>query len=126
MPPDPFANDPFDPASAMDAIIAGDALSPDELAAIQEDIADLTVYEALLRYRGIRGLIVHCEECDEDHFHDWDILHANLRQLLTNNTMLPHEPAYEPNPSDYVTWDYCRGYVDAVMHLTEDETGLDN
>ena len=31
-----------------------------------------------------------------------------------------HEPAYDPDPDHYVTWEYARGYADGVHDtLTE-------
>ncbi|GGC65113.1 DUF5319 domain-containing protein [Hoyosella rhizosphaerae] len=115
LPPDPFADDPQDPASALDSLDPGQPLDPHERMAIEEDLQDLAVYEALLSHRGVRGLVVLCEDCQRDHFHDWDMLRANLVQLLTDGTVRPHEPAFDPNPEAYVTWDYCRGYADGVM-----------
>jgi hypothetical protein len=29
--------------------------------------------------------------------------------------MRVHEPAYDPDPADYVSYEYARGYMDAVM-----------
>jgi hypothetical protein len=26
-----------------------------------------------------------------------------------------HEPAFAPDPTDYVTWDYARGFADAAL-----------
>lgn len=121
MPPDPFANDPSDSSIPIESSPLQDPLDAEERIAIEEDLADLVVYQALLKHRGIRGLIVHCEETEEDHYHDWDILKANLRQLLLEGSMYPHEPACDPNPNEYVTWDYCKGYVDAIMHMSEDD-----
>ncbi|WP_149360603.1 DUF5319 domain-containing protein [Lolliginicoccus suaedae] len=115
LPPDPFADDPQDPASALDSLEPGQPLDPHERMAIEEDLQDLAVYEALLAHRSIRGLVVLCEDCQRDHFHDWDMLRANLLQLLEDGTVRPHEPAFDPNPDAYVTWDYCRGYADGVM-----------
>lgn len=116
LPPDPFAGDPADPSAALDAIEPGQPLDPQERLAVEEDLADLAVYEALLGHRGIRGLVVCCEDCQQDHYHDWDMLRANLLQLLVDGTVRPHEPAYDPVPDAYVTWDYCRGYADASMN----------
>lgn len=116
LPPDPFAGDPSDPSAALDAIEPGQPLDPHERLAVEEDLADLAVYEALLGHRGIRGLVVCCDDCQEDHYHDWDMLRANLLQLLVDGTVRPHEPAYDPIPEAYVTWDYCRGYADASMN----------
>ena len=116
LPPDPFADDPNDPAAALDAIEPGEPLDPQEREAVQADLADLQVYEMLLRPHGVRGLVTNCEDCNEDHYHDWDMLRANLLQLLADGTVRPHEPAFDPAHNDYVTWDYCRGYADASMH----------
>lgn len=116
LPPDPFADDPVDPADALDALEPGRPLDPHERLAVEEDLADLAVYEALLGHRGVRGLVIACEDCEEDHYHDWDMLRANLLQLLVDGTIRPHEPAYDPAPEAYVSWDYCRGYADATMN----------
>ena len=43
-----------------------------------------------------------------------------LLQLLVDGTVRPHEPAYDPEPDSYVTWDYCRGYADARSHLDDE------
>ena len=75
----------------------------------------------LLAHKGIRGLVVCCDECQQDHYHDWDMLRANLLQLLVDGTVRPHEPAYDPEPDAYVTWDYCRGYADASLNEATSE-----
>eukprot|EP01133_Synstelium_polycarpum_P024933 gene24934-29925_t len=122
----PFAGDPADPSAALDAIEPGQPLDPHERQAVEEDLADLAVYEALLAHRGIRGLVVCCEDCQQDHYHDWDMLRANLLQLLVDGTVRPHEPAYDPMPEAYVTWDYCRGYADASMNEAMHGDGFDS
>jgi len=65
--------------------------------------------------RGIRGLVVDCADCGEQHFHEWNLLRASLQQLLDEGHMRRHEPAFDPDPTHYVTWEYCRGYADAVF-----------
>ncbi|MFM9378628.1 DUF5319 domain-containing protein [Gordonia sp. VNK21] len=115
MPPDPFADDPSDPAAALDALEPAVPLDEQERRAVQDDLEDLEVYESLLAPRGIRGLVVVCEDCHEDHFHDWDMLRASLSQLLADGSVRPHEPAVDPRPEDYVTWEYCRGFTDAYL-----------
>lgn len=119
LPPDPFADDPNDPASALESLDPGIPLDEAERTAVEEDLADLDVYERLLAPRGVRGLVVMCEDCHEDHYHDWDMLRSNLRQLLVDGSVSPHEPAIDPHPDDYVTWDYCRGYADASLRYHE-------
>ncbi|GAA4807763.1 hypothetical protein GCM10023353_09140 [Tomitella cavernea] len=116
LPPDPFAGDPADPAAAFDSPEPAQPLDAHERLAVEEDLADLAVYEALLGHRGVRGLVIACEDCHDDHFHDWEMLRANLMQLLVDGSVRPHEPAFDPQPEDYVTWDYCRGYADAAMN----------
>lgn len=118
LPPDPFAGDPHDPARALDSLSVEDELeplTPEEREEIVEDLSDLAVYQALLEERGIRGLVVDCADCGEQHFHEWNLLRASLRQLLDEGHMRRHEPAFDPDPTHYVTWEYCRGYADAVF-----------
>jgi len=125
LPPDPFADDPCDPSAALEAVEPGQPLDQQERMAVEADLADLAVYEALLAHKGIRGLVVCCDECQQDHYHDWDMLRANLLQLLIDGTVRPHEPAYDPEPDAYVTWDYCRGYADASLNeATSDADGF--
>ncbi|MGN0101262.1 MAG: DUF5319 domain-containing protein [Dietzia sp.] len=123
MPPDPFAGDPDDPAAELaeldpvdDGIPSG-PLDADERRAIEEDLADLAEFRRLLAPIGVKGVAVQCEDCAEEHYHEWDMLRANLMQLLEDGSLLPHEPAFDPIPDDYVTWEYCRGYSDAVRAL---------
>jgi hypothetical protein len=123
MPPDPFAGDPDDPTAELagldpvdDGVPSG-PLDAEERHAIEEDLADLAEFRELLAPIGIKGVAVQCEDCAEEHYHEWDMLRANLMQLLEDGSLLPHEPAFDPIPDDYVTWDYCRGYADAVRAM---------
>jgi hypothetical protein len=52
------------------------------------------------------------------------MLRANLLQLLVDGTVRPHEPAYDPEPDAYVTWDYCRGYADASLNEATSDTSI--
>ncbi|TWH22281.1 hypothetical protein JD82_04158 [Prauserella rugosa] len=116
LPPDPFADDPDDPAKeiADREEPAGEPISDEERSELLADLADLAVYQALLEPRGVRGIVVDCGECDLPHYHDWHLLRASLEQLLADGRMRPHEPAFDPDPADYVTWDYCRGFADGI------------
>lgn len=123
-PIDPFSGDPTDPAADLDA--QGDdrddlaPLSSAERQDVLEDLADLEIYQALLTPVGIRGLVIECEDCHEPHYFDWDLLRGNLKHLLTSGRPRVHEPAYDPDPDHYVTWEYARGYADGVHDaLTE-------
>lgn len=123
MPPDPFAGDPDDPTAELaefdpvDGEFPPGPLDPEERLAIEEDLADLAEFRRLLAPVGVKGVAVQCEDCDEEHYHEWDMLRANLMQLLEDGSLLPHEPAFDPIPDDYVTWEYCRGYADAVRAM---------
>ncbi|MFD9734040.1 DUF5319 domain-containing protein [Umezawaea sp. NPDC059074] len=117
LPPDPFAEDPEDPAKAMvepEEDHEHSEMGDEERAELVGDLSDLAVYQALLEPSGVRGIVVDCGECEEPHFHDWALLRASLEQLLNDGHMRPHEPAYDPDPTSYVTWEYCRGYADGV------------
>jgi Family of unknown function (DUF5319) len=116
LPPDPFADDPDDPAKALAEPEEPDPepITEDERAELIADLADLAVYERLLRPRGTRGVVVECAECQFPHYHDWALLRASLEQLLQDGRMRPHEPAFDPNPADYVSWEYCKGYADGA------------
>jgi hypothetical protein len=130
-PLDPFSGDPDDPVrelAALDEVLDDGGLdaapepplSPQDREDVLEDLADLEVFEALLEPRGIKGLIVHCGGCDEAHYFAWDLLRGNLRHLLSSGRPRVHEPAYDPDPDHYVTWEYARGYADGVHDtLTE-------
>jgi hypothetical protein len=116
-PPDPFAGDPDDPARALEALddVPAVPLAPDEREGVLEDLQDLEVFEALLAPRGVRGLVVDCTDCGQQHWWDWDLLRGNLRQLLDAGTARVHEPALAPDPSAYVSGDYARGFLDASL-----------
>jgi Family of unknown function (DUF5319) len=121
VPQDPFAGDPSDPAAELgaDEGQADEPLSDAERQDLVEDMADLDAFQAVLEPRGVRGLVVDCEDCREAHFFAWELLRANIRSLLDAGSPHVHEPAYSPDPSDYVSWDYARGFIDGV--LTADE-----
>ena len=118
-PLDPFADDPDDPVRELAALDDEQAvrtpMSPDEREGVLGDLEDLEVFEALLAPRGVRGLVVDCQDCEEPHYFAWDLLRGNLRHLLDAGTTRVHEPAWSPEPDDYVSWDYARGYADASL-----------
>ncbi|WIN00695.1 DUF5319 domain-containing protein [Actinoplanes oblitus] len=122
-PIDPFNGDPADPAAELDDLnedAETEPLSEDERQDVLEDLSDLEIYQALLSPTGIRGLVIECEDCHEPHYFDWDLLRGNLRHLLSSGRPRVHEPAYDPDPDHYVTWEYARGYADGVHDtLTE-------
>ena len=123
-PIDPFAGDPNDPVAELaafddEAEDTPEPLTPDERTEVISDLTDLDGFQALLEGRGVRGLVVDCGSCDEVHFFGWDLLRSNLRHLLDHGESRVHEPAFSPDPEHYVSWDYARGYADAVMDADE-------
>ncbi|HEX6497929.1 MAG TPA: DUF5319 domain-containing protein [Micromonosporaceae bacterium] len=126
-PIDPFAGDPADPAADLSELDdaddeVGGELTDAEREDVLEDLADLEIYQALLAPTGIRGLVVDCEDCREPHYFDWDLLRGNLRHLLESGRPRVHEPAYDPDPDHYVTWEYARGYADGVHDTLAEAT----
>jgi hypothetical protein len=114
--PDPFEGVPIEDAFDDEP---AEPLSPDEREEVLADLEDLEVYQALLEPRGVRGLVVSCDDCREDHFFAWDLLKGNLRHLLDVGQTRVHEPAFSPDPAEYVTWEYARGYADGVLEASE-------
>ncbi len=116
---DPFAGDPEDPSEELAAFDAGAAAPPplavDEHAGVLGDLEDLLLFQTLLAPRGVRGLAVLCADCDAVHYFAWDLLRGNMVHLLGGGTIRVHEPAFEADPADYVSWDYARGYADATF-----------
>ena len=123
-PHDPFLEDPDDPslAALLDDLDDREPGGPAEpLSDVEREglVADLDAvgeFRRLLVPRGVRGLVVECDDCGELHYFGWDLMAENLRALLGEGRSRVHEPAYAPDPADYVSWDYARGYVDAVLH----------
>ena len=120
-PLDPFAGDPSDPSGDLtDEEELAAPLTADEREDILADLEDLEVFQALLEPRGVRGLVVDCQDCEEPHFFAWELLRGNLRHLLDQGQPRVHEPAFSPDPADYVSWDYARGFADGVLTADDD------
>src|SRR5688572_18299117 len=109
-PVDPFSGDPDDPARELAALDddaeAAVPLSPQDREDVLEDLEDLEVFEALLSPRGVKGLVVDCDDCRETHYFAWELLRGNLRHLLDHGTTRVHEPAFSPDTRSYVSWEY--------------------
>jgi len=123
-PLDPFAGDPEDPAAQLPPPDVDDSddlpLSAQEREELITDLADLEGFRALLEPRDVLGIVIECEDCGERHYMDWDLVVGNLRSLLTVGRTRIHEPAYAPDATRYVSWEYARGYADAVLEAADD------
>ncbi|MGI8760949.1 MAG: DUF5319 domain-containing protein [Jatrophihabitantaceae bacterium] len=118
-PLDPFLDDPQDPAALLEDGDPAQPLSDEERADVQADLAELEEFRATLVPIGVDGIVVECGDCGEQHYFGWDLMAANLRALLGEGRTHVHEPAFAPDHDSYVSWDYARGYTDAVAALTK-------
>lgn len=91
-----------------------------ERQALHQDLLDVKTLKAVLGTRGVRGVVVFCPDCEEEHYLGWDLLAGNLEQILESGRTPVHEPAWEPDPDEYVSWDYARGFLDGYETLPED------
>ena len=98
-------------------------LGDDEREALQNDLLDVESLKALLHPRGIKGAVFYCPDCDEDHYLGWDLLAGNLKELLEEGESPMHEPAFDPDPSEYVSWDYARGLLDGFENFSDEALG---
>lgn len=98
-------------------------LTEEERDALQQDLTDVDMLRDLLGPRGIKGAVFYCPDCDEDHYLAWDLLKGNLQELLSEGESPAHEPAFDPDPKEYVSWDYARGYLDG--YETEEHEEFD-
>ena len=95
-------------------------IDAEERDALSQDLVDVKTLKSVLAIRGVRGVVVFCPDCDEDHYLGWDLLAGNLQQILDSGTTPVHEPAWDPDPDEYVTWDYARGFLDGYESYAED------
>lgn len=99
----------------------GEPLDDDERELLKQDLVDVNTLKELLAPRGIKGTVFYCPDCNEDHYLAWDLLKGNLQELLQAGESPIHEPAFNPDPEEYVGWDYARGYLDGYESLNEEE-----
>lgn len=95
----------------------------EEREALQQDLVDVETLKELLRPRGIKGAVFYCPDCQDDHYLAWDLLSGNLQELLEAGESPIHEPAFDPDPDDYVSWDYARGFLDGYESVDDEEFG---
>ena len=99
----------------------GEPLPADESWQVARDLDDLAAFEEVFAAEGLKGVSMFCHDCDEEHFYRWDLLRNSLELLLETGEIPVHEPAFQPDPEDYVPWEYARGYVDALRDVGVDQ-----
>ncbi|APT93786.1 hypothetical protein CPHO_10110 [Corynebacterium phocae] len=114
MPRDPFADDPNDPASFLEEDEQAVPLTPEERASMEAELRLVGEFARALKPRGIDGIFFLCDDCEEEHFYEWEILGNNMRAALNNELAPVHEPGAHPDPTRYVPWDYALGYLDGM------------
>jgi hypothetical protein len=98
-------------------------LDEEERELLQQDLVDVHVLKELLGPKGIKGTEFYCPDCEEDHYLTWDLLAGNLQEILDAGESPVHEPAFEPDPDEYVKWDYARGFLDGYESFEQEELG---
>jgi hypothetical protein len=94
-------------------------LEPEEEENVRADLDDLRGMRDVFAGQGVKGVVITCPDCGEDHFYEWDLLRENLEHMLETGEPRMHEPAFEVREEEYIRWDYGKGYVDALA-----DTGL--
>ncbi|MCP1387799.1 DUF5319 domain-containing protein [Corynebacterium sp. TA-R-1] len=114
MPIDPFADDPNDPASFIEDDEVAEPLSAQERVEVIQDLSNVRDCMRRLRPRGVLGIYFQCEDCEELHYYDWEIMEQNMLASLRGELPPVHEPSAMPNVDAYVPWDYAMGYLDGL------------
>ena len=95
-------------------------LTPDEREDIGADLDDLSAMRTTFAPQGVKGVVIACRDCGQDHFYEWELLRDNLEHMLESGEPRMHEPAFDIVEEEYIQWDYGKGYVDALS-----DTGLE-
>lgn len=95
-------------------------LSQQERRDIEADLEDLAAMHAVFSPQGVKGVVIACQDCGQNHFYEWELLRDNLEHMLDTGEPRMHEPAWGIAEDEYIQWDYGKGYVDALT-----DTGLE-
>jgi len=90
-------------------------LEPEEAQNIRADLEDLGGMRRTFQGQGVKGVVIACERCEENHYYEWDLLLENLEHMLQTGESQMHEPAFEIREEEYIQWDYGKGFVDALV-----------
>jgi hypothetical protein len=95
-------------------------LEPEEEDNVRADLEDLGGMRQVFQPQGVKGVVIACPDCGENHFYEWELLRENLEHMLQTGEPRMHEPAFEVREDEYIQWDYGKGYIDALA-----DTGLE-
>jgi predicted RNA-binding Zn-ribbon protein involved in translation (DUF1610 family) len=96
------------------------SLEPQEREDIEADLGDLRAMRECFSPQGVKGVVIACPDCGENHFYEWELIRDNLEHMLATGEPRMHEPAFDVREDEYIQWDYGKGYVDALV-----DSGLD-
>lgn len=108
MPDEP--DEPFDDSDDVEPR----PLDRREAATIRRDLDDLAAFRHTFEPDGYKGVSLYCEDCAEEHYYSWAMLEENLQALLDSGETPVHEPAFDPQPDEYIDWEYAQGYLDGL------------
>jgi uncharacterized protein DUF5319 len=94
-------------------------LSIEERQDVEADLHDLGSMHDVFSPQGVKGVVIACQDCGQNHFYEWELLRENLEHMLDIGEPRMHEPAWDIDEAEYIQWDYGKGYVDALT-----DTGL--
>lgn len=95
-------------------------LEPAEEESVRADLEDLDGMRRVFAQQDVKGVVIACPDCGENHFYEWELLKENLEHMLQTGEPRMHEPAFEVHEDEYIQWDYGKGYIDALG-----DTGLE-
>lgn len=95
-------------------------LSPQERRDVEADLEDLGKMHDVFSPQNVKGVVIACQDCGQNHFYEWDLLQDNLEHMLDTGEPRMHEPAFNIHEDEYIQWDYGKGYIDALA-----DTGLE-
>jgi hypothetical protein len=111
---EPFEGDePYDDDQPVEPV----ELTEQERRDIEADLDDLGAMRTVFSPQGVKGVVIACQDCGQNHFYEWELMRDNLEHMLSSGEPRMHEPAFNIREDEYVQWDYAKGYVDSLADL---------
>ena len=61
-------------------------LEPGEVENVRADLDDLAGMRQVFQVQGVKGVVIACPDCGENHFYEWDLLSENLEHMHFEET----------------------------------------